>query len=83
MLLKRFIDIFGQCKQLFDNKRLQLSSCNNKLKLKINYTIYKKVAFKNYIFYYYLRFKIFKIFKILIILIILTSNLKYLRIKSF
>jgi len=36
MLLKRFVDVFGQCKQLLDNKNLQLSSRNNKSRLKIN-----------------------------------------------
>ncbi len=36
MLLKRFVDVFKQCKQSFDNKSLQLNSRNNKLKLKIN-----------------------------------------------
>jgi len=36
MLLKRFVDVFRQCKQSLDNKRLQLSSRNNKSKLKIN-----------------------------------------------
>ncbi len=35
-LLKRFVNIFKQYKQLFNNKVLQLSNCNNKLKLKIN-----------------------------------------------
>jgi len=50
MLLKKFIDVFKQYKQLLDNKRVQLSSCNNKLRLKISSnTIYKKVAFENYI----------------------------------
>ena len=34
-------------------------------------TIYKRVVFENYIFFYYRIFKIFKIIKILIILIIL------------
>jgi len=36
MLLKKFVDVFKQSKQLLDNKRLQLNSCNNKLKLKMN-----------------------------------------------
>jgi len=36
MLLKRFVDVFKQCKQSLDNKELQLSSRNNKSKLKIN-----------------------------------------------
>ncbi len=36
MLLKKFVNVFKQCKQSFDNKRLQLSNRNNKLKLKIN-----------------------------------------------
>jgi len=36
ILLKRFVNIFKQYKQLFNNKDLQLSSCNNKLKFKIN-----------------------------------------------
>ena len=36
MLLKRFVDVFRQCKQSFNNKKLQLSSRNNKSKLKIN-----------------------------------------------
>ncbi len=36
MLLKRFVDVVKQYKQLFNNKRLQLSNCNNKLRLKIN-----------------------------------------------
>ena len=35
MLLKKFVDNFKQYKQLFSNKSLQLSSYNNKLKLKI------------------------------------------------
>ena len=30
MLLKRFIDVIKQCKQLFDNKKLRLSNRNNK-----------------------------------------------------
>jgi len=36
--LKRFVDVVRQCKQLLDNKRLQLSSRNNKSKLKISWT---------------------------------------------
>ncbi len=36
MLLKRFASVFRQCKQSLDNKELQLSSRNNKSKLKIN-----------------------------------------------
>jgi hypothetical protein len=36
MLLKRFVNVFRQCKQSLDNKELQLSSRNNKSKLKIN-----------------------------------------------
>ncbi len=35
MLLKRFVDVFKQCKQLFNNKSCNLSNRNNKLKLKI------------------------------------------------
>jgi len=51
MLLKRFVDVFRQCKQLLNNKKLQLSSYNNKLKLKISWTqSIKKVAFNNYIY---------------------------------
>jgi len=82
MLLERSIGVFRQCKQSLGNKKLQLSSCNNKLRLKKLNTIYKKVAFENYISFYYLKFKIFKIFKILIILIILITNSRYLRTKS-
>ena len=36
MLLKRFVDVFRQCKQLLNNKELQLSNRNNKSRLKIN-----------------------------------------------
>ncbi len=36
MLLERFVDVFKQCKQSLNNKNLQLSSRNNKFKLKIN-----------------------------------------------
>jgi len=36
MLLKKFVDVFKQYKQLLNNKKMQLNSCNNKLKLKIN-----------------------------------------------
>ncbi len=36
MLLKRFVDIVKQRKQLLNNKKLQLNSCNNKLKLIIS-----------------------------------------------
>ncbi len=38
MLLKRFVDVFKQCKQLLDNKDLQLSSRNSKSRLKISWT---------------------------------------------
>jgi len=34
--LKRFVDIFKQCKQLFNNNKLQFCNRNNKLKLRIN-----------------------------------------------
>ncbi len=36
MLLERFVDVFRQCKKSLDNKKLQLSSRNNKSRLKIN-----------------------------------------------
>jgi len=36
MLLKRFVDVFRQCKQSLNNKELQLNSRNNKSKLKIS-----------------------------------------------
>ncbi len=36
MLLEKFVNVFRQCKQSFNNKKLQLSSRNNKLRLKIN-----------------------------------------------
>jgi len=36
MLLKRFVDVFRQCKQSLGNKELQLSSRNSKSKLKIS-----------------------------------------------
>ena len=36
MLLKKFVDIVKQYKQLLNNKKLQLNNCNNKLKFKIN-----------------------------------------------
>ncbi len=45
ILLKRFVDVFRQCKQLLDNKSLQLVSIiENNLIDKLN-TIYKKVVF--------------------------------------
>ncbi len=36
MLLKRFVDVFRQCKQSLGNKGLQLSSRNSKSRLKIS-----------------------------------------------
>ncbi len=36
MLSKRFVDVFRQCKQSLGNKGLQLSSRNNKSRLKIS-----------------------------------------------
>ncbi len=36
MLLKKFVNVFKQYKQLLSNKKLQLNSRNNKLRLKIN-----------------------------------------------
>jgi hypothetical protein len=36
--LKRFVDVVKQCKQSLDNKKLQLSSRNNKSRLKMSWT---------------------------------------------
>jgi len=48
--LERFVDVFRQCKQLLDNKNLQLVSIiENNLINKLN-TIYKKVVSKRSIY---------------------------------
>ena len=50
MLLKRFVGVFKQCKQSFDSKGLQLSSRNNKSRLKMSWTRFiRKSCSKIYI----------------------------------
>ena len=49
-MLKRFVDVFRQCKQSFNNKNLQLVSIiKNNLINELN-TIYKEVVFREFIY---------------------------------
>ncbi len=65
MLLKRFVDIVKQYKQLLNNKSLQLSNCNNKLRFKINETqnikvlYYKSISLIRFFCLIYLEYLVF------------------------
>jgi len=70
ILLKKFVDVFRQCKQLLNNKRLQLNSYNSKLRLKISWTQFIRELRSKAIYLSIIwSLKISKIFKFLIILL--------------